>query len=263
MLSPLLKNIVTIAEQAGAAIMDIYLQMDVGEITKGDGSPLTQADMAAHHLIVNALSAIGLPVLSEESAHIPFAERQTWSRYFLVDPLDGTKEFLARNGEFTVNIALIDHHQAVLGVVYAPALNLMYVGERGGGSFKRDENGHWQPLQCATPHSPLRVVASRRHGGERLDAVFAALPFTLSNRGSALKICLVAEGQADCYPRFGATSEWDTAAGQAVVENAGGQLLRTDLTPLRYNEKDSVLNPDFMVVGRDANAWLAQLRLSH
>jgi len=261
-ISALAQQLVAIAEQAGVAILQIYQQMDVGEQTKGDGSPLTQADLAAHHLITNALLPLGLPILSEESAALPFAERQQWTRYFLVDPLDGTKEFLARNDEFTVNIALIDNHEAVLGVVYAPALNLIYVGERGIGSFKRIAQQPWQKIHCRAASSPLHVVASRRHGGEQLDAVFADLNIALSNRGSALKICLVAEGEADCYPRFGPTSEWDTGAGQAVVENAGGRLLRLDKTALRYNEKDSVLNPDFIVVGAEAEAWLSRLRLT-
>ncbi len=260
-LSPMLTRVVAIAEQAGDAIMRVYAQMDVGEQTKGDGSPLTQADMAAHHVIEAALAEFGLPVLSEESATLAFAQRQTWSRYFLVDPLDGTKEFLARNGEFTVNIAFIERGEPVLGVVYAPALNLCYVGERGYGSFKRQASQPWQLIQCSDAQSPLRVVASRRHGGEKLDQVFADVAMTLSNRGSALKICLVAEGLADCYPRFGPTSEWDTGAGQAVVENAGGAILDLQKKALRYNEKDSLLNPDFIVIGKQAEPWLNRLHL--
>ncbi len=271
MLSVQAHNIISLAREAGAAIMHVYRNMATEVETKTDGSPLTQADMASHRLIDAGLRATGLPILSEENADIPFAERQQWSRYWLVDPLDGTKEFIARNDEFTVNIALIDNHEPVLGVVYAPALDLMYVGERRegqsrGSAFRQERGGvltpihskRWQPQDG----KPLRVLGSRRHGLEKVSALLAALPYTLDNRGSALKICVVADGGADLYPRLGPTSEWDTAAGQCVVECAGGALLGTDWQPFRYNTRDSVLNPDFLVLGEASDNWRQQLDLA-
>jgi 3'(2'), 5'-bisphosphate nucleotidase len=264
MLSQQALDVVTLARQAGDAIMHVYRNMTTEVEIKSDGSPLTQADMASHRIIDAGLRATGLPVLSEENAEIAFSERQQWSRYWLVDPLDGTKEFIARNDEFTVNIALIDQQQPVLGIVYAPALNLLYVGERGAGAFRQRDGGAYEAIQCSSwspEHGqPLRAVGSRRHGLEKLAALLADLPYTLDNRGSALKICMVAEGDADLYPRMGPTSEWDTAAGQCVVECAGGALLGTDLQPFRYNTRDSLLNPDFLVFGRDHQHWSARLR---
>ena len=269
MLSAQAHTIMALAREAGAAIMHVYRNMATEVEIKTDGSPLTQADLAAHRLIDAGLRQTGLPILSEESADIPFTERQHWARYWLVDPLDGTKEFIARNDEFTVNIALIENQQPVLGVVYAPALELMYVGERtpsGAAAFRQRGNGALESIHCArwsaTTGAPLRAVGSRRHGLEKLTALLAELPYTLDNRGSALKICMVAEGDADLYPRMGPTSEWDTAAGQCVVECAGGALLGTDLKPFRYNSRDSVLNPDFLVFGSDYQGWVNRLNLA-
>lgn len=274
MLSQQAQDIIALARQAGAAIMHVYRNMATEVEIKADGSPLTQADMAAHRVIDaglrdSNLQSTGLPILSEENADIAFTERQQWSRYWLVDPLDGTKEFIARNDEFTVNIALIENHQPVLGVVYAPALDLLYVGERrSDGSavaFRQQADGELAPIRCVSwsPASgkSLRALGSRRHGLEKIASLLAKLPYTLDNRGSALKICMVAEGAADLYPRMGPTSEWDTAAGQCVVECAGGALLGTDLQPFRYNTRDSVLNPDFLVFGADYQQWSSLLQL--
>lgn len=264
MLSAQAQTIITLARRAGDAIMHVYRNMTTEVEIKGDGSPLTQADMASHHLINAGLQATGIPVLSEENADISFAERQQWSRYWLVDPLDGTKEFIARNDEFTVNIALIENHQPILGIVYAPALDLLYVGERGVGAFRQQADGPLEAIRCvswsADGGAPLRALGSRRHGLEKIAALLADLPYTLDNRGSALKICLVAEGKADLYPRMGPTSEWDTAAGQCVVECAGGALLGLDLQAFRYNTRDSLLNPDFLVLGTEYSHWVSRLQ---
>lgn len=250
-----------IAREAGHAILRLYAQ-DFDVTRKDDDSPLTQADLAAHELIKTGLSRLtpDLPLLSEEGAERPYAERAGWSRYWLVDPLDGTKEFIRKNGEFTVNIALVEQGEPVLGVVYAPVLDQLYAGARGLGAWREDRNGR-QPLKTrAWPERPA-VVASRSHRDARTDALLERLPaHTLTSVGSSLKFCLVAAGEADLYPRLGPTSEWDTAAAQAVVEAAGGAVLEWPaLTPLRYNAKDSLLNPEFLVVGDPTQDWAARL----
>ncbi|MCC2616846.1 3'(2'),5'-bisphosphate nucleotidase CysQ [Aestuariibacter halophilus] len=247
-----------IARQAGAAIMDIY-QQDFGVYEKQDASPLTDADLAAHNVIVKGLSGLSeLPILSEESADIDWQTRQQWDRYWLVDPLDGTKEFIKKNGEFTVNIALIDNGKPVLGVVYAPALDVCYVGIDQHGAFKISE-GQRSPItpKAHQQGETWKVVGSRSHQSPEIQALLERLPgdTELVAMGSSLKLCLVAEGAAHLYPRLGPTSEWDTGAAQAVVEAAGGSVtvidsddpLREDAAPLRYNQKESVLNPYFLV----------------
>lgn len=249
---------VHLARQAGDAIMAIYRQ-DFAVETKGDDSPLTQADLAAHRVLVAGLSALtpDIPVLSEEGADIPWSRRQTWPRHWLVDPLDGTREFIKKNGEFTVNIALIEHGRPLLGVVYAPALSeLAWVGEAGIGAMRR-QGDQEDVIRCRQPAcAPLRVAASRSH----LDARTAAFLERLGEcervgLGSSLKFCRIAEGAADLYPRFGPTSEWDTAAGQCVLEAAGGAVLRLDASVLDYNRKDSLLNPDFIALGDAGLPW--------
>lgn len=252
----------TIARQAGAAILEVYRRADFGVSEKADASPLTEADVAAHRHICLALAKLtpDWPVLSEESTAIPYAQRASWPRYWLVDPLDGTKEFIARNGEFTVNIALIEGQEAVLGVVHAPALDRMYSAGKGLGAFKQagGDSCHRiavRPVPLAAGAPRYTVVASRRSGLDRLEPLLARLgAYELANIGSALKICLVAEGAADLYPRLGPTSEWDTAAAQCVLEEAGGTLCGEDFRPLRYNAKDSVLNPHFYAWGGSAQA---------
>lgn len=257
-LQDLLNPVSVIARQAGAAILEVYRRDDHGVQHKADESPLTAADLAAHHLIMAALHKLtpALPVLSEESADVPWSRRQTWERYWLVDPLDGTKEFINRNGEFTVNIALIESGVPVLGVVYVPTLDLLYSGAQGLGAVK-DERG--QSTRIATAkvqpaQTQLRVVASRRHGGDELEAWIARVgrrfsAIELVSMGSSLKICLVAEGRADIYPRLAPTSEWDTAAAQAILEAAGGVLTDTAFRPYRYNCKEELLNPHFLAMG--------------
>jgi 3'(2'), 5'-bisphosphate nucleotidase len=247
-----------IAREAGEAIMRVYAQ-GIEVQHKQDESPLTQADIAAHHVIESGLAALvpELPVLSEESAAIPFETRRHWHEYWLVDPLDGTREFIKRNGEFTVNIALIRDHRPVLGVVYAPALDLMFFAIHGGGAFR--QLGNAAPVQVRVrPYDPARltVAGSRSHADDALSRFLQRLgPHILVSMGSSLKICLVAEGKADIYPRLGPTSEWDTAAAQCILEEAGGKLIGLNGAPFRYNLKESLLNPHFLAVGSCDHDW--------
>jgi len=252
-----------IAAEAGQAIMSVYTAGDVRRWSKSDASPLTEADLRAQRLIADALARLtpDLPVLSEEAPDIAYSERQRWARYWLVDPLDGTREFLARNGEFTVNIALIDGHDPALGVVNVPVSGRSYLGIPGQGAWRREGTAPGQAIRVRSPApSPVRVVGSRSHRGASLDAFLARLPdHELIGVGSALKFCLVAEGAADVYPRLGPTSEWDTAAAQAVVTAAGGQVRTLSGEPLAYNAKPSVENPYFVCYGDDSRNWLALL----
>ncbi len=249
--------VLQLARDAGAAIMRIYVEGFSVE-QKEDLSPLTAADMAAHRLIVAGLTALtpDIPVLSEESSDVPWSERQQWRRYWLVDPLDGTREFVKKNGEFTVNIALIEQDAPVFGVVYAPALDELYYGIRGVGAYLRDE-GEDVPVIARRPaFAPLRVAASRSHLDARTAAAIGRMgEVETIGLGSSLKFCRLAEGCLDVYPRFGPTSEWDTAAGQCVLEAAGGAVLELDGSPLTYNRKDSLLNPDFIALGDASLAW--------
>lgn len=242
----MLKEVKDIARDAGAAIMDIYQSNDFDVQKKADDSPLTKADLAAHNIICEGLRALDIqyPVISEESSDISWAQRKHWCRYWLVDPLDGTKEFIKRNDEFTVNIALIEKGVPILGVVYAPALDAMYTGERDRGAFLNDK-----AISVATQEpETLRVVGSRSHPSQEttdwLDA--QGKPYEMLAVGSSLKFCLVAEGKADIYPRLGPTSEWDTAAAHAVLSAAGGDVLTLNGEPLLYNQKADYLNPHFI-----------------
>jgi 3'(2'), 5'-bisphosphate nucleotidase len=255
-------ELLQLARNAGDAIMEIY-NTDFDVEHKQDNSPLTQADLASHHTIVEDLQrrTPDIPVLSEESAKIPFETRSNWQRYWLIDPLDGTKEFIKRNGEFTVNIALIEGDRPTLGVVYAPVLDRLYYGNDGSGAWLQAGDTAAKPIQVATQRrTPARVAGSRSHAGESLQRYLDNLgEHELVSMGSSLKLCLVAEGKADLYPRLGPTSEWDTAAAQAVVEAAGGRVTTLDMQPLRYNTKDSLLNPEFLVFGDDSVDWSAYL----
>jgi 3'(2'), 5'-bisphosphate nucleotidase len=247
-----------IAARAGAAIMQIY---DAGFAVerKEDNSPLTLADLESQRIIVEGLTELtpDIPILSEESAQAPWNERRSWRELWVVDPLDGTREFVKRNGEFTVNIALVVDHEPVLGLVAAPALGLLYWGAVGLGAYTRNgstsqpgaaESGAAQsPIHVSAPQAPLRVVGSRSHASPDTAAYLTRLkPHVMRGIGSSLKFCLVAEGKADLYPRFGPTSEWDTAAGQALLEAAGGHVTRLDGHRLRYNCRESVINGDFL-----------------
>jgi 3'(2'), 5'-bisphosphate nucleotidase len=237
----------TIAD-AGTAIMGVYDGAFSVE-HKDDNSPLTQADLESQRVIQAALGRLtpDIPVLSEESAQAPWKERQHWRELWVVDPLDGTREFVKRNGEFTINIALVVDHEPVLGVVAAPALGLVYWGAPGTGAFSHHRGAQQTPIQVSPPATPLRVVGSRSHTSTATASYLGKLrPHVTSGIGSSLKFCLIAEGKADLYPRFGPTSEWDTAAGQAVLEAAGGRVTRLDGHRLRYNCRETLLNGDFI-----------------
>lgn len=251
-------EVVALARRAGAQIMAIY-ERDFAVYDKADKSPLTEADLAAHRCIVEGLARLtpDIPVLSEESDAISSAERLSWQRYWLIDPLDGTKEFIRKNDEFTVNIALIDAHQPVWGVVYAPALDTLYCGDVSRSEAIRQVGVEpARAIAVAPPpqgDAPWRVVGSRSHQSEEFKAYTARLPGAeIVSMGSSLKLCLVAEGSADLYPRLGPTCEWDTAAAHAVVLAAGGQVVSIESgEPLCYNTREDLLNPHFVVQAKE------------
>lgn len=261
-LKSFIEPVVALAEDAGRAILEVY-STDFDVQSKADESPLTQADLASHHRIVAGLQHLtpDLPIISEEAGLPDFEERRQWDRYWLIDPLDGTREFVNRNGEFTVNIALIEKNRPVFGVVYVPVQNKTYVGCEGVGAELRTADQAPQPIQVvARSREPVRVVGSRSHRGASLDAYLAALgPHDMVPMGSSLKFCVIAEGGADLYPRLGPTSEWDTAAAQAVVEQAGGRVVTLDGKAMTYNAKSDILNPHFFVIGASDKDWLALL----
>lgn len=257
----LLSQVIDIAKAAGDAIMKIY-ETDFEQYEKSDSSPLTEADLAAHHIIIDSLKKISdFPCLSEESdqSEVEWEQRKSWNEFWIIDPLDGTKEFINRNDEFTVNIALVKNGKAVLGVVYCPALQTLYYAEESLGSFKKDLHSDAIPLNVSSSpeaDKTWKVVGSRRHGAEALEEFSKVLGnVELVSMGSSLKLCLVAEGKAHLYPRLAPTCEWDTAAAQAVVEIAGGQVLTPDMTPLVYGKKADLLNPYFVVCGAEVGSW--------
>ena len=260
-------ELIDLARHAGDAIMQVY----AGEFevqTKEDASPLTVADLRAHRIIVDGLRRMTpqLPIISEESEPAAFEVRRTWDRYWLVDPLDGTREFVNRNGDFTVNIALIDANRAVLGVVGVPVREEVFFGDVASGiAYKTTTEGR-RTLKTRTVSEAqgLTVVATRSHGSGRLERFLDALRTVFGSVarqsvGSSLKFCMLAEGLADFYPRLGPTSEWDTAAAQAVLTAAGGAVLRFDGTELAYNTKASLLNPEFFCVGDPTFPWAERL----
>ena len=258
----LLLDVTELAREAGRTILEIYASsFTVAE--KEDHSPLTEADLRSEKLILAGLKRLApeIPVLSEETGQVPWSRRRDWSRLWVVDPLDGTKEFVQRNGEFTVNIALVDHHRAVLGVVHAPVLERTYYACEGIGAFRSDVHASGRPIRVAKRGAgPVRVVGSRSHRGSSLDGFLAKVgPHEFVEVGSSLKLCLVAEGNADVYPRLGPTCEWDTAAGQCVLEQAGGQVLKLNGEPLDYNAREEVLNPHFVGLADPDTDWLAML----
>jgi 3'(2'), 5'-bisphosphate nucleotidase len=258
----LLDQIIDIARQAGTTIMGFY-KKGFKQFEKSDSSPLTEADLAAHHIIIDGLKAISnLPCLSEESGKedvIDWPQRKTWDKYWLIDPLDGTKEFINKNDEFTVNIALIENGKAVLGVVYCPPLDRLYFAEQSVGAFRQDSTQAPKKITVAdTPNvgDPWKIVGSRRHGADALEKFTNQLgKVETVSMGSSLKLCLVAEGSAHLYPRLALTCEWDTGAAQAVVEIAGGQVLTPDLTVLMYGQKEELLNPYFIVCAHKSEIW--------
>jgi 3'(2'), 5'-bisphosphate nucleotidase len=241
--------LIPIVALAGAAIMRVYQDEGFAVQRKEDDSPLTLADLESQRVIIEGLERItpDIPILSEESAQAPWSERRTWRELWVVDPLDGTREFVKRNGEFTVNIALVREHEPLLGIVAAPALGLLYWGARDIGAFSHHRGAARRPIKVSPPQNPLRIIGSRSHASPQTAAYLAQLgPHVTTAIGSSLKFCWVAEGKAELYPRFGPTSEWDTAAGQAVLEAAGGHVTKVDGHRLRYNCRESLINGDFL-----------------
>lgn len=251
-----------IARRAAEAILKVY-ESDFSVDHKDDRSPLTAADLAAHGVIVRALHELtpGWPVLSEESAHIGWDERRQWSRYWLVDPLDGTREFVKRNGEFTVNIALIDAHRPILGVVQTPVTGELASAWDGGGAWLAEREGApARRIGTRRRPVPLRVAGSRSHASERENGLLARLgKHDKIALGSSLKFVRIAAAEADLYLRLGPTSEWDTAAGQCVLEQAGGAVLDFHGQPLRCNWRESLINPEFFAIGDPDADWSALL----
>ncbi len=261
----LLPKVLKIAQQAGEKIMEVYKNGFEVEI-KDDKSPLTTADLAANEHIVKELNQLSplFPVLSEESEKLPFAERQSRETYWLVDPLDGTKEFIKRRDTFTVNIALIHKNKSILGVIVAPALNQSFYASRDFGCYKEGKNIPARQIHARTLPTKPAFAGSRSHAGEALTKFLENVEtdlgeYDLISMGSSLKMCLVAEGKVDLYPRLGLTSEWDTAAAHCIVDEAGGKLVKTDMSPLRYNTKDSLLNPFFFTIGNNSINWKSYL----
>jgi 3'(2'), 5'-bisphosphate nucleotidase len=257
-------RVAAIARAAGGEILEVYAQGETAATLKADDSPLTAADLRSQRLIVSALAALtpGVPVLSEEADRPPWAERSRWTRHWLVDPLDGTREFLSRNGEFTVNIALIEAHAPVLGIVHVPVSDTTYRGIPGEGAWREAGGEPAQALHAAMRAAdPVRVVGSRSHRGDSLARFLERLgPHELKAVGSSLKFCMIAEGAADVYPRLGPTSEWDTAAGHAVAVAAGATVVELDGRPLSYNRREGLLNPFFVAYGDRQRDWLTLLR---
>ncbi len=244
----LCKRVVELAEEAGRAILTVYHSGSFDVSRKADASPLTEADLLSHSIIEKGLRSLtpDAPVLSEESVGIEVATRRAWGTFWLVDPLDGTKEFIKRNGEFTVNIALIEDGCPVFGVVVAPVLERTYFGGVETPSVRIDTDGT-HSISCCPRRRPLKIVSSRSHPSPEQEAFLNSLgPHECIPMGSSLKICLVAEGTADFYPRLGPTMEWDIAAAHAVVLGAGGQLTQLEGEAVKYNKLD-LLNPHFLV----------------
>lgn len=267
---PLLEGVLAIAREAGEAILPFW-RAGVDVTTKTDDSPVTAADLAAHHVIVAGLTRLAphIPILSEEDCNVPLSVREGWTQWWLVDPLDGTKEFISGTEEFTVNIALIGQGDVVFGVVTMPVTGRAWWGGAGLGAWCQAAGDAPEPIetQPAPPAGePFTVVASRRHSSPQQQALLAGLesavgPLSLTSIGSSLKFCLVAEGVAHCYPRLAPTSQWDTAAAQGVLEGAGGEVVDTQGKPFRYPVQDSLLNEHFLALPGNAPWRGALLRL--
>ena len=262
----MIDQLIDLVRAAHVEIMRVYAR-PVEATLKADASPLTEADLASHRVLTAGLSRLtpSLPVISEEGGIPDAATRAAWPVYWLIDPLDGTKEFLAKNGEFTVNVALVEHGRPTLGIVGVPARDQIFVGDvRRGVAQRLDASGVHTLRARSYGGTRPTIVASRRHGGEKLEGALQAIAHAegapeLRNVGSALKLCLLAEGAADLYPRLAPTSEWDTAAAQAVLEAAGGAVLQLSGCPVAYN-KPEILNPEFVAVADAAVDWLRFFR---
>ncbi len=250
-----LLQLCSIAKNAGEEILRIYNNDDVNISVKSNDTPVTNADIASHNEIIKGLTSAfpQFPIMSEEASVADWKQRQLWQTYWLIDPLDGTKEFIAKNGEFTVNIALVHKGQPIAGVVYAPALKKNFYGALKVGAWVESQDGV-QPLPIKIhANHPLTIVGSRSHPSPQTQEYLTRFDeYRLTSVGSSLKFCLLAEGSADLYPRLGPTHEWDTAAGQAVLEAAGGKVTELNsTTPLRYNQKKSTLNPHFLALAKN------------
>jgi 3'(2'), 5'-bisphosphate nucleotidase len=245
-LTELLPCVTALAYESGRSILTIYQDLNPQVQFKLDHSPVTQADLVSHHILQTGLARLEphWPVLSEESVEVPFEERKSWRHFWMVDPLDGTKEFLHRSGEFTVNIALIEDDRPILGVVYAPVIDKLYFAARGAGSYRTDDKVTTPIKVASTTTGNTRFVISRRHASEQ-ETLTHFKGCELMVMGSSLKFCLIAEGSADVYPRNGPTMEWDTAAGQCVLEEAGGSVTDIEGNAIRYN-KQVLLNSGFV-----------------
>lgn len=246
----ILPDVIKVADEASEKVLHIY-QSDFKVNYKEDDSPITAADLASHDIITRGLRNISrdIPILSEEGADISWEERKHWRRFWLIDPIDGTKDFTQRTGEFTVNIALIEDGVPVLGVVTAPALKEAFWGIKGEGAFKRDRTGHVHRIRTSEPRDPLRIVASKNHLNNETRAFIDGLgAHETLQAGSSLKFCRIAEGHADIYPRMGPTSEWDTGAAHAVLLAAGGNVKTFEGNALAYG-KEQILNPNFIAAG--------------
>lgn len=261
-LSHLLPDVIGIARSAGQRIVEIYHSKEYQAYTKDDDTPVTTADYAAHKIIMQSLSELtpNIPVLSEEDADISLKNRSQWDRYWLVDPLDGTQEFIARSGDFSTVIALVENNHPVMGVVYAPISGVTYFAYQGKGAWKipeMDDSVRIHSHKHETTDQPISIAISRRQNINKLtDNLTPERNYELVPLGSAsLKACLVAEGAVDCYIRLGPTGEWDTAATQCIVEEAGGRILSTILEPLSYNQRDTLENPNFIVLGDEGIGW--------
>ncbi|MCS0448858.1 3'(2'),5'-bisphosphate nucleotidase CysQ [Vibrio diabolicus] len=261
-LSHLLPQVIEIARSAGQMILEIYEKKQYEAYTKSDETPVTSADIAAHKLITERLSELtpDIPVLSEEDADISLEQRAQWERYWLVDPLDGTQEFIARSGDFATIIALVDNNKPTMGVVYGPVSGVTYYAYSGKGAWKIPDMSDSVKIHTHKHEQPgqsIAIAISRRQDINRITCrMSSAWNYDLIPLGSAaLKACLVAEGAVDCYLRLGPTGEWDTAATQCIVEEAGGRILSTQLEPLSYNERETLENPNFIVLGDADLPW--------
>jgi 3'(2'), 5'-bisphosphate nucleotidase len=258
----LLLDVVALSREAGRAILGVYTSSFTVQ-EKDDASPLTEADLRAQEILAAGLRRLlpEVPILSEEAEAVAYGTRARWDWLWIVDPLDGTKEFVQRNGEFTVNVALVHGHRPVLGVVHAPVLETDYYACEGFGAFKGQGREAAAPIRVTDrAASPVRVVGSRSHRGSSLDGFLERVgPHELVAVGSSLKFCMIAEGAADVYPRLGPTCEWDTAAGHCVLEQAGGYVTGLDGQPLSYNARPELLNPYFLAYGDDRVNWKAML----
>uniref|UniRef100_A0A486XNH9 3'(2'),5'-bisphosphate nucleotidase CysQ n=1 Tax=Rheinheimera sp. BAL341 TaxID=1708203 RepID=A0A486XNH9_9GAMM len=259
-LSRLLDPVKTAAREAGAELWQLYQSGDFQQQQKADASPVTSADLAANRIIIDRLSELtpDIPIISEESQLAPLTQRQHWPRYWLIDPMDGTQEFVARSGDFAVSIALVEHGWPALGVIYWPKEDVLYYASRGNGAFKQQRN------------LINRIYVNKHQAGDRLKiAISRRQPLQpivdllqskdeveyIALGSCSLKSCLVAEGKADCYLRLGPTGEWDTGAVHVIVEEAGGKILDSEFIPLSYNQRDTLANPDFMVMGQASMPW--------